>query len=99
MGHYRSRIGLRPHGEAELTKHGFYDRVNINDEVILVSLPDTVAKNDANGNVIDTVPQANEEGEPVVQNDVEETEGERLVSEIKNAVEQPSIIQLLRNIY
>lgn len=85
--------------EAELTKHGFYDRVNINDEVILVSLPDTIAKNDANGNVIDTVPQANEEGEPVVQNDVEETEGERLVSEIKNSVEQPSIIQLLRNIY
>ncbi|MBQ8212133.1 MAG: hypothetical protein IJZ27_06360, partial [Treponema sp.] len=85
--------------EAELTKHGFYDRVNINDEIILVSLPESKGKNDANGNAIDTVPQADEKGNPLVKNDVEQTEGEKLVLEIRNAVEQPSIVQLLRNIY
>ena len=85
--------------EAELTKHGFYDRVNIDDEIILVSLPESKGKNDANGNAIDTVPQADEKGKPLVKNDVEPTEGEKLISEIRNAVEQPSIVQLLRNIY
>jgi len=85
--------------EAELTKHGFYDRVNINDEIILVSSPETKVQNEANGNVIDTVPQADEKGKAIVSNDVAQTEGEKLVFEIRNAVEQPSIIQLLRNIY
>ena len=85
--------------EAELTKHGFYDRVNINDEIILVSSPESKVQNEANGNVIDTVPQADEKGKAIVSNDVAPTEGEKLVLEIRNAVEQPSIIQLLRNIY
>ncbi len=85
--------------EAELTKHGFYDRVNINDEIVLVSSPESKVQNEANGNVIDTVPQADEKGKAIVSNDVAPTEGEKLVLEIRNAVEQPSIIQLLRNIY
>lgn len=85
--------------EAELTKHGFYDRVNINDEIILVSSPESKVQNEANGNVIDTVPQADEKGKAIVSNDVAPTDGEKLVLEIRNAVEQPSIIQLLRNIY
>ena len=37
---------------------------------------------DANGNAIDTVPQADEKGNPLVKNDVEQTEGEKLVLEI-----------------
>jgi hypothetical protein len=59
--------------EAELTKHGFYDRVNINDEIILVSSPESKVQNEANGNVIDTVPQADEKGKAIVSNDVAPT--------------------------
>lgn len=86
--------------EAEITRHGFYDRVNIDDEVILVALSETDSPEAAaNGNVIDNVPRANERGRAVVKSDVKDEEGKSLLSEIKNAVEQPSIIQLLRNIY
>ena len=44
---------------------------------------------------MDTVPNADEEGNPVVNNSVK---GEELVAEIKKAVERPAIIDLLRKI-
>ena len=75
------------------------DLKNAGHEIILVSSPESKVQNEANGNVIDTVPQADEKGKAIVSNDVAPTEGEKLVLEIRNAVEQPSIIQLLRNIY
>lgn len=79
--------------EGTIENHGFYDRINIDDEIVLVALPQ---QNDSNGNVIDTVPAANERGDAVVKNEVK---GEDLVNEIKNAIERPSILELLRNIY
>ena len=76
--------------EAVITSHGFYDRINENDELVLVSMP---AQNTEAG--MDTVPNADEEGNPVVNNSVK---GEELVAEIKKAVERPAIIDLLRKI-
>ena len=76
--------------EATITSHGFYDRINEGDELVLVSMP---AQNTEAG--IDTVPNADEEGKPVVNNNVK---GEELVAEIKKAVERPAIIDLLRKI-
>ena len=76
--------------EASITSHGFYDRVNEGDELVLVSMP---AQNTEAG--MDTVPNADEEGNPVVNNSVK---GEELVAEIKKAVERPAIIDLLRKI-
>ena len=76
--------------EATITSHGFYDRINEEDELVLVSMP---AANTESG--IDTVPNADEEGNPVVNNDVK---GDELVAEIKKAVERPAIIDLLRKI-
>ena len=76
--------------EATITSHGFYDRINEGDELVLVSLP---AQNTETG--MDTVPNADEEGQPLVNNNVK---GEELVAEIKKAVERPAIIDLLRRI-
>ena len=76
--------------EASITSHGFYDRINEGDELVLVSMP---AQNSEAG--MDTVPNADEEGNPVVNNSVK---GDELVAEIKKAVERPAIIDLLRKI-
>ena len=82
--------------EGTIENHGFYDKINIDDELVLVSLPVQNANNDANGNAVDNVPAADEKGNAVVKNEVK---GEELVDEIRNAVERPSILDLLRNIY
>ena len=76
--------------EATITSHGFYDRINEGDELVLVSMPE---QNKETG--IDTVPNADEEGKPLVNNNVK---GDELVAEIKKAVERPAIIDLLRKI-
>lgn len=77
--------------EANITYHGFYDRINEEDELVLVSMPD---QNKESG--MDTVPNADENGNPVVNNNVR---GDMLVAEIKKAVERPAIVELLRKIY
>ena len=82
--------------EATIENHGFYDKINVDDELVLVSLPTQKANNDANGNAVDNVPAADEKGNTVVKNEVK---GEELVDEIRKAVERPSILDLLRNIY
>ena len=51
------------------------------------------SQNKKNG--IDTVPNADEKGNPVVNNSVK---GDELVAEIKKSVERPAIIDLLRKI-
>ncbi len=76
--------------EAVITSHGFYDRVNEGDELVLASMP---KQNSESG--MDTVPNADEDGNPVVNNTVK---GDELVAEIKKAVERPAIIDLLRKI-
>lgn len=76
--------------EADIVQHGFYDRVNVDDELILVSVPN---QNKTEG--IDTVPNSDESGKPVVKN----TEGSSILAEIKKAVEKPAIVEILRSIY
>lgn len=77
--------------EATITNHGFYDRINIDDELVLIAEP----KQDSQA-VIDNVPNSDEKGNKLVNNDVK---GEELVSEIKKAVEKPAIVELLRDIF
>lgn len=75
--------------EAEISYHGFYDRINVDDEVILVSQP-------SQSGGMDTVPNADESGNPVVSNEVL---GNELVAEIKKAIERPPLLDILRSIY
>ena len=76
--------------EAEITQHGFYDRVNVDDEIILVKVPE---KEKAEG--VDTVPNSDENGNPVVSN----SEGQSLLKEIRKNIEKPAIVEILRSIY
>ena len=76
--------------EANIIYHGFYDRINVDDEIVLVRMPE---KSETG---MDTVPNADEAGNAVVENPVK---GDQLVAEIKKAVERPAILELLRNIH
>lgn len=79
--------------EGVIENMGFYDRVNIDDEVVLISLP---SQNSQQTNPIDTVPVADENGNTVVESEIK---GQNLINDIKKSVEKPSILELLRNIY
>ena len=79
--------------EGVIENMGFYDRVNIDDEVVLVALPQ---KDSNETNAIDTVPAADENGNTVVNSEVK---GQSLINDIKKNVEKPSILELLREIY
>lgn len=78
-----------------IERKGFYDHINEDDEVILVSLPSS-GENGQTSVAIDNVPVADENGNTLVENNVNAGE---IVDEIRKAVERPSIIELLRNIY
>lgn len=75
--------------EATITAHGFYDRINIGDDVILEKIPETQTESG-----VDNVPNADENGNKLVENN-----GENLVNEIKRSIEHPAILELLRNIF
>ena len=82
--------------EGNIEDHGFYDRINIYDEVVLVSLPDEKNAAAELTEAVDNVPAADEKGKTVIKKKVK---GEQIVDEIKKAVERPSILDLLRSIY
>ena len=82
--------------EGNIENHGFYDRINIDDEVVLVALPGEQETAAIANEAVDTVPAADEKGKTVFKKKVK---GEQIVEEIKKAVERPSILDLLRNIY
>ena len=77
--------------EAVITEKGFYDRINIDDEIVLIKVPETKAEG-----AIDTVPNADNNGNALT---VSSVSGEALVNEIKKAVEHPAILDLLRDVY
>jgi len=75
--------------EATIIDHGFYDRINLEDEIVLVYVPEDNANKES---VIDNVPNSDEKGNAVVDNKV------KLIEEIKNSVDKPAILEILRNI-
>ncbi|MBQ9631249.1 MAG: tetratricopeptide repeat protein [Treponema sp.] len=77
--------------EGVLTKRGFYDRVNINDEVILLSMPSDDATAENPSNVVDNVPSANQSGVRVVTSTITQDDvGGKAV---------PAFIDFIRDIY
>ena len=81
--------------EGNIENHGFYDRINIDDEVVLVAVPGDGSVQQAT-EAVDNVPTADEKGKTLFK---KKAKGEQIVEEIKKAVERPSILDLLRNIY
>lgn len=78
--------------EGVISVNGFYDKINDDDEVVLISLPEV--KTDA---AIDTAPVADAKGNVVVNQKPEKDTP--LNSEIKKAVSHPAILDLIQNIY
>lgn len=81
--------------EGVIGNQGFYDRINIGDEVVLISMPEQNTSR-SQENPIDNVPAADAEGNTVLNTEVK---GMDLVNDIKQTVEKPSVLELLRNIY
>lgn len=78
--------------EAQITQHGFYDRINVSDEVVLIKAGQQQADSGTG-----TVPNADNSGNEIVSTAV--SSGQNLVEEIRKSVERPAILELLRNIY
>ncbi|MBQ7158211.1 MAG: hypothetical protein IJS09_02135, partial [Treponema sp.] len=85
-----SRVGEEI-AQGKLAQDGFYDRVNVGDEVLVFSMPDE------NGNAIaDTAPAADENGKPVRKKS-KKTE-EKPTAEQLGLVRTPPIVSLIRSI-
>jgi len=78
--------------EGIISVNGFYDKINDDDEVVLLSLPEL--KTDA---AIDTAPVADAKGNVVVNQKPDS--GNPLNTEIRKAVSHPAILDLIQNIY
>jgi len=86
--------------QGTLEKNSFYDRVNTNDEVVLVSMPkaaaaaQTAAPNTAAA-VVDTAPAANQKGTPVAA----AKSTVKITAEDIGMRRTPAFIELIRTIY
>lgn len=76
-----------------LEQKGFYDKVNIGDEVLLKSLPD----NKAEGQISDNVPAAGENGKRILPTDSKDSK--RISADDLGIVKTPAIIDLIRGIH
>ena len=86
-----SRVGEEI-SQGKLNQDGFYDRVNVNDDVLVFSMPDE------NGNsVADTAPAADENGQPARKKDRKKAD-EKTTAEQLGLVRTPPIVDLIRSI-
>ena len=83
--------------EGEYTKNGFYDTMNLGDEVVLIK------ENSANtqsqqGNIAnDTRPAANNQGE-IASNEAREAQLESIKEDLKTSLEESELLRLIQNI-
>lgn len=79
--------------QGKLEQNGFYDRVNVGDEVLVRSMPDE------NGNVVaDTAPAADENGQPARKKKGKKDKDEKPTAEQLGLVRTPAIVDLIRSI-
>ncbi len=84
--------------EGEYKKKGFYDVLNVGDEIVLIKLPDNSKEESAEGNAVtDTKPAANSEGEPATQA-AESAERESLQESLKVQSQESPLINMIRSI-
>ncbi|MFA6856140.1 MAG: tetratricopeptide repeat protein [Treponema sp.] len=87
--------------QGELDKNSFFDRVNTDDEVVLVSMPDD--KNPGTGQtqaaaVVDNAPAANQKGTTIAGNAAGK-KAVKITAEDLGIHYTPAFIELIRNIY
>lgn len=86
--------------QGKYKKKGFYDTLNIGDEIILVKMPEAKGNDDQsiNGNAVtDTRPAANSEGEPATEV-ATAAERESLKESFKVQVKESPLITMIRSI-
>ncbi|MCR5621161.1 MAG: tetratricopeptide repeat protein [Treponema sp.] len=84
--------------EGEYKKKGFYDVLNVGDEIVLVKLPDDAEGQSTEGNAVtDTKPAANAEGEPATKA-AETAERESLKESMKVQSQESPLINMIRSI-
>ncbi len=84
--------------EGEYKKKGFYDVLNVGDEIVLVKLPEDTKDESAEGNLAtDTKPAANAKGEPATQA-AESAERESLQESLKVQTQESPLITMIRSI-
>ena len=88
--------------EGTIEGSGFYDRINTDDEIVLISLPkENTAAASAGGNpaaVVDNAPAANASGKPVAANAVQKKKNV-ITAEDLGLRRTPAVLDLLRSIY
>lgn len=76
-----------------LKQNGFYDKVNIGDELLVRSLPNSKGTND--GNISDTAPAAGENGGRILPDDADK---KKLNADELGLVKTPLVLDLIRDI-
>ncbi len=76
-----------------LSQNGFYDRVNVGDEVLVKVLPSS--KNGSEGQISETTPAAGENGKRILP---EDEKRKKLNAEELGLIKTPAIIELIRSI-
>ena len=76
-----------------LEQNGFYDRVNVGDEVLVKSIPG--GKKGEDGQISDTVPAAGENGERILP---EDQNSKKLDAREMGLVKTPAVLELIRSI-
>ncbi len=83
--------------EGEYTKNGFYDTMNVGDEVVLVKENSSSSENSQGNIANDTRPAANNLGE-IASSEARAAQLERIKEDLKTNLEESELLRLIQNI-
>lgn len=84
--------------QGTFSKKGFYDSLNIGDEIVLVKMPEKTDEEDADGNAVaDTRPAADATGTPATES-AKKAEAENLKESLKAPLRETPLLDLIRSI-
>lgn len=85
--------------EGEYTKNGFYDTMNLGDEVVLIkeNSASSSAQNQQGNIANDTRPAANNQGE-IASNEAKSAQLESIKEDLKTSLEESELLRLIQNI-
>ncbi len=97
IGTYTVSVVNEEISEGVYKKKGFYDTLNVGDELILVKMPNSTDES-VNGNAVtDTRPAADNEGEPATDA-AEKAERESIKEDLKSPTKESTLIRMIQNI-
>ena len=97
VGTYTVSVVNEEISEGTYTKKGFYDTLNVGDELVLVKMPSSTSSSSDGNAVTDTRPAADRDGEPATVA-AEQAERESLKEDLKTSVKESTLIHMIQNI-